>query len=83
MASCCGFEIGGQCGRVRGQCTFIFLFNAFFVEGYEMKMILFCVGLALLGGLYLYFLETWRIGCAVLWFVMPAYIVAAVAIMEK
>lgn len=48
-----------------------------------MKMILFCVGLALLGGLYLYFLETWRIGCAVLWFVMPAYIVAAVAIMEK
>lgn len=49
----------------------------------KMKMILFLIGLLLLGGLYLHFVETWRIGCAVLWAIIPAYCLAAVAIMEK
>lgn len=47
-----------------------------------MKMILFFIGLLLLGALYLHFVETWRIGCAILWFVIPAYIVAGVAILK-
>lgn len=48
-----------------------------------MKMILFLIGLLLLSGLYLYFVETWRIGCALLWFIIPAYCLAGWAIMEK
>ena len=48
-----------------------------------MKLTLFFIGLLLLMGLYLYFVETWRIGCALLWAVIPAYCLAAVAIMEK
>jgi len=46
------------------------------------NFILFFVGLAMLCALYLYFLEAWRLGCAVLWFVIPAYICAGLAIME-
>lgn len=48
-----------------------------------MRMILFFIGLLLLGGLYLYFVETWRIGCALLWAIIPAYVLAGVAIIEK
>jgi hypothetical protein len=48
-----------------------------------MKMILFLIGLLLLGGLYLHFVETWRIGCAFLWLIIPAYCLAAVAMVEK
>lgn len=48
-----------------------------------MKMILFFIGLLLLGALYLYFVENWRLGCAILWAVIPAYMVAGVAILEK
>lgn len=47
-----------------------------------MKMILFFIGLLLLGGLYLHFVETWRIGCALLWAIIPAYCLAAVAILK-
>ena len=47
------------------------------------NFILFFIGLAILGGLYLYFLEAWRVGCAVLWFVIPAYCLAGVALIEK
>lgn len=47
-----------------------------------MKMILFLVGLLLLMGLYLYFVETWRIGCALLWAIIPAYICAGLAILK-
>ena len=48
-----------------------------------MKMILFLIGLLLLSGLYLYFVETWRIGCALLWVIIPAYCLAGWAAMEK
>lgn len=48
-----------------------------------MKGILFFIGALLLMGLYLYFLETWRIGCAILWVVCPFYFIIGVAIMEK
>jgi hypothetical protein len=48
-----------------------------------MKMILFLIGLLLLMGLYLYFVETWRIGCALLWAIIPAYCLAGAAILEK
>lgn len=40
-----------------------------------MKNILFMMGLFLLGGLYLHFVETWRIGCLIMWVVIPFYIV--------
>lgn len=53
------------------------------VKGVKMRLVLFILGALLLGGLYLYFLETWRIGCAVLWALIPAYICAGVAIIEK
>jgi hypothetical protein len=46
------------------------------------NFILFFIGLALLGALYLYFLEAWRLGCAILWFVIPAYICAGLAVMK-
>ena len=48
-----------------------------------MKMILFLIGLLLLGGLYLYFVETRRIGCALLWLIIPAYCLAGWAAIEK
>jgi hypothetical protein len=48
-----------------------------------MKMCLFFIGLLLLGGLYLYFVEVWRLGCALLWAIIPAYCLAAVAMVEK
>lgn len=48
-----------------------------------MKWVLFYCGALLLSGLYLYFVETWRIGCAILWFVAPVYFVAGVALIEK
>lgn len=48
----------------------------------SFNFILFFVGLAILSALYLYFLEVWRIGCAVLWFVIPAYICAGLAILK-
>lgn len=47
-----------------------------------MKIILFLIGLLLLSGLYLYFLEAWRIGCALLWAIIPAYCLAGVAVMK-
>lgn len=47
-----------------------------------MKMILFFIGALLLMGLYLYFVETWRIGCAILWAVFPAYFIAGMAILK-
>jgi hypothetical protein len=47
-----------------------------------MKVILFICGLLILGGLYLYFLEAWRIGCALLWAIIPAYCLAGVAILK-
>ena len=52
------------------------------MEGEKMKMILFFIGLLLLGGLYLYFVETWRIGCALLWAIIPVYCLAGVAILK-
>lgn len=48
-----------------------------------MRLVLFILGALLLGGLYLYFLETWRIGCAILWIVGPLYFVAGAAMVEK
>ena len=48
-----------------------------------MKIILFLIGALLLMGLYLYFVETWRIGCAVLWIVGPLYFVVGAALIEK
>lgn len=45
-------------------------------------LILFFIGLAILSALYLYFLEAWRLGCAILWFIIPAYICAGLAIMK-
>lgn len=48
-----------------------------------MRLVLFILGALLLGGLYLYFLETWRIGCAALWIVIPLYFVAGAAMVEK
>ena len=52
------------------------------MEDSKMKIILFLIGLLLLSGLYLYFVETWRIGCALLWLIIPAYCLAGWAIME-
>lgn len=52
------------------------------MEGEKMKMILFFIGLLLLGALYLHFVETWRIGCAVLWAIIPAYCLAGMAILK-
>jgi hypothetical protein len=52
-------------------------------EDSKMKIILFLIGLLLLGGLYLYFVETWRIGCALLWLIIPAYCLAGWAAIEK
>ena len=48
-----------------------------------MKQALFFIGALLLGALYLYFVETWRIGCALLWVIIPAYLLAGVAAIEK
>lgn len=48
-----------------------------------MRLVLFILGALLLGGLYLYFLETWRIGCAILWAVIPFYLITGAAIIEK
>jgi hypothetical protein len=48
-----------------------------------MKIMLFLIGLLLLGGLYLYFVETWRIGCALLWVIIPGYCLAGWAVLEK
>ena len=47
-----------------------------------MKIILLLIGLMLLSGLYLYFVETWRIGCALLWLIIPAYCLAGWAVLE-
>ena len=47
-----------------------------------MKMILFLIGLALLGGLYLWAVEYWRIGCAILWAVIPMYCIAGAAAID-
>lgn len=48
-----------------------------------MKLILFLIGLGLLCGLYLYFVETWRIGCLILWIAIPVYMLAGWAMIEK
>jgi hypothetical protein len=45
-----------------------------------MRLVLYILGALLLCGLYLHFVETWRIGCAILWVVIPAYICAGLAI---
>lgn len=48
-----------------------------------IKYILFFIGLLILGALYLYFVHIWRPGCLLLWFIIPAYILTAVAIIER
>ena len=46
------------------------------------NFILFFIGLALLAGLYLYFLEVWRAGCFIVAAGAVVYFCAGVAIME-
>lgn len=48
----------------------------------NFKYILFFIGLLILGALYLCAVEICRPACLLLWFIIPAYILAAVAILE-
>lgn len=47
-----------------------------------MKIILFLIGLLLLSAVYLWAVECCRPVCVMLWGIVPAYILAGLAIME-
>jgi hypothetical protein len=51
-------------------------------EDSKMKILLFLIGLLLLSAVYLWAVENCRPVCVMLWGIVPAYILAGLAIME-